>query len=324
MSSTESLPSIPSDPAAPVVDAGWLRPVPDAPAEPRWGHPDGIQLGLHPLGGPRGLLRIYMPYLGHARDRLLNFIAVEPIVTGEAERGYSELEPSRLDAAQGKRFWSADSLDDTTPREPSSPARGVVDTVYGVERLTVYVISERFDNGASVAVRVRFRADRPHELSVAAIRLPDSADLDFCVLTATMGNFARLRRVRLVDRTVTPALLWPGFEGVHFTEHAAFGVAELPRNVAGEVEVSATTDEDDPVSAVYADDVAEHWKYVGLRAVQTWTAADPDPALQVLVNARRAYWASTSTIPGGAAFENFELKEPFCQERELRFRVDPA
>ena len=322
MSSTDSPTSAPS---LPVVDGPWLRPAVDAvAAEPRWGHPHGIQLGLHPLGGPRGLLRIYTPYLEHPRDRLLNFIAIEPIAAGHTERGYSELEPSGLDGVQGKRFWSADGLDDTAPRDPERPSRGVVDTVDGVERLTVYVLSERFDNGAEVAVRVRFRADRPHELSLAAIRLPGSADLDYCVLSATMGNFARLRRVRLRDRTVTPAELWPEFDGVHFTEHAAFGLDELPRTEAGGVEVSATTDEADPVGATYADDVAEHWKYVGLPAVQTWSAEHPDPGLQVLVNARRAYWASTSTIPGGASFENFELKEPFRQERELRFRVDPA
>ena len=111
--------------------------------------------------------------------------------------------------------------------------------------------------------------------------------------------------------------------GVHFAEHAVFGLDLLDRNAAGEVEVSATTDEVAPESAVYDDDVAEHWKYTGLRAVQTWIAADPSPGLQALVNARRAYWASTAAIPGGAAYENVELKEPFRQGREFRFRVDP-
>ena len=55
-----------------------------------------------------------------------------------------------------------------------------------------------------------------------------------------------------------------------------------------------------------------------------WTAADPDPRLRVLVNARAAYWASTAPIPGGAAFENFELVEPFRQGREFRFRIEPV
>ena len=282
-----------------------------------------MQVGLHPLGGPRGLLRIYTPYLGHDRDRLLNFIAVEPIPSGQTERGYSELEHSALDGVQGKRFWSADDLTDLAPRSPESPASGVIETVDGVETLTVFVVCEPFDNGARVAVRVRFRADRPHEIAVAGFALPGSAPLDFCVLTATMGNYARLRRLQLADRVATPAELWPDFDGVHFAEHAVFGLDLLDRNAAGEVEVSATTDEVAPESAVYDDDVAEHWKYTGLRAVQTWIAADPSPGLQALVNARRAYWASTAAIPGGAAYENVELKEPFRQGREFRFRVDP-
>lgn len=305
------------------VNDSWLRPPTTAPAEPRWGHREGIQVGLHPLGGPRGLLRIYTPYLGHDRDRLLNFIAVEPIPRGQTDRGYSELEHSALDGVQGKRFWSADEPTDVTPRSPEDPAPGVVSTVDGVETLTVFVMCEPFDNGARVAVRVRFRADRPHEVAVAGFALPGSAKLDFCVLTATMGNYARLRRLRLADRIATPAELWPDFSGAHFAEHAAFGLSSLRRTADGEVEVSATTDEADPSAAVYDDDVAEHWKYAGLRAVQSWIAADPSPDLQVLVNARRAYWASTAAIPGGAAYENVELKEPFRQGREFRFRVEP-
>ncbi|WP_431278981.1 hypothetical protein [Leifsonia poae] len=324
MSSTDTTPETPAF-ARPETEGRWLRPSPDAPAEPRWGHPDGLQVGLHPIPGPRGLLRIFTPYLGHSRDRLVNFVAIEPIPAGATERGYSELEPSSLDPGErGKRFWSADTLDDTAPRDPSHPARGVVETVDGVEHLRVFVLSERFDNGTSVAVRLSFRADRPHEVGLASFALPGSVDLDFCVLSATMGNFARLRRLQLAGRVATPAELWPDFGGVHFTEHAAFSLDELPRNDAGEVAVSATTDEPDPVAAVYADDVAEHWKYVGERATQTWIAADPDPRLQVLVNARGAYWASTSTIPGGASFENFELKEPYREGRETRFRIEPV
>jgi hypothetical protein len=62
------------------VDAtGWLRPVVGSGArEPRWGHPAGLQIGLHPLGGPRGLIRVFAPYLDHPRDRLVD-LRVEPL-----------------------------------------------------------------------------------------------------------------------------------------------------------------------------------------------------------------------------------------------------
>lgn len=284
----------------------WLR----ADREPRWGHPGGLQVGLHPLGGPRGLLRVYAPYLDHPADRLINFIAVEPIVRGATARGYSELEHSLLDGVQGKRMWAL---------EP----RGLLETLDGVERLHIDVGVERFDSGADVRVRVTFRADRPHELSVAASRNPGSAPLDACVLSATMGNFARLRMLRLRERTVTPAELWHAMTGAGFSEHARFPLAELERDADGTVVVSATPDEEDPWSAVYHPSTNEHWKYVGRRARQTWRAVAPDPYIEARVNGRRAYWASESPIPGGTAFENVELVEPFRDGRAFVFEVEP-
>jgi hypothetical protein len=307
----------------PEIDGRWLRPSTQIPGEPRWGHPDGIQVGIAPLHGPRGLLRIYAPYLDHPRERLVNFIAVEPIVAGQTGRGLSELEMSELDGVRGKRFWSADSPDDATPRPDVEPARGVVETIDGVEHLRIFVLVEPFENGADVFVRVSFRADRPHEIGVAAYRRESSVELDHCILTATMGNFSRLRELHLEDRVVTSLELWPDFEGAHFADHARFGLDDFSRNENGDAFVWATPDEPELHTAVYGDDVAEHWKYFGKRAKQTWRAESPTPELEVLVNGRSAYWASTSTIPGGISFENFELVEPFRDGREFFYSVEP-
>nr|BFF09746.1 hypothetical protein GCM10025699_10490 [Microbacterium flavescens] len=306
------------------ADDRWLRPsAGDSRREPRWGHPDGMQLGLHPLSGPRGLLRIYTPYLDQPRERLLNFIAVEPIPAGTIERGYSELERSRLDDVPGLRMWSVDDPDDERPRTPDAPARGVVSVdADGVERLTVHIGVERFANGAHVRVTAVFRADRPHEVSVAASVRSDSAPLGACVLSATMGNWARLRRLELADGAVTAAELWPEYRDVHFADHASFPVDRLARD-AGSVSVSAVTDEMEPVAATYAPGTKEHWHYVGRRGVQTWIADDPDSALVVQVNGRHTYWMSDHPIPGGIAFENFELVEPFRDGRAFTFRVEP-
>ena len=86
--------------------------------------------------------------------------------------------------------------------------------------------------------------------------------------------------------------------------------------------VSAIGDETDPWSVTYADDTAEHWRFQGLRARQSWRVDDPHPDLEVLVNARWSYWASASEIPGGPAYENFEIIEPFRQGAAFRFAVD--
>lgn len=300
----------------------WLRPSPGRSDEARWGYVDGIQLGINPAHGPRGLLRVYAPYLGHPATRLLNFVAVEPIAAGETERGFSELEHSALDSVQGKRFWSSADPADGTPRETEDAVPGVLDEVDGVERLTVYIHSERFDNGAEVVVRVRFRADRPREVALAAFRRAGSAELATCVLTATMGNYARLRRLHLADRVVTPAELWPGFTGADFAEHARFGLDALRRDGRSAV-VFATPDERAPQDATYAPDTRDHWKYTGRRAVQGWRVDDPSDDVQVLVNGRWAYWASTSPIPGGVAYENVEVFEPFRDGQEFVFWVEP-
>jgi hypothetical protein len=302
----------------------WIRPSGLDGDEARWGHPQGLQLGLQPESGPRGLLRIFAPYLGHPAERLVNFIAIEPIVEGQTERGLSELERSALDGVRGKRFWSTDEFDreEAPAAAPPPPAAGVIESIDGVERLTFHVHSEAFDNGARVSVRVRFRADRPHEVELAASTRVGSAPLARCVLSATMGNFARLRRLHLRDRIVTPDELWPGFGGDHFADHARFPIDDLTRTESGGVQVVATPDEARPHEAVYADDTAEHWKYFGSLAAQGWRVDRPDPALEVLVNARAAYWASSSPIPGGASYENFEVVQPFAEGQESVFWVE--
>jgi hypothetical protein len=303
------------------IREGWIRPAGPAPREPRWGHPDGMQLGLSPA--PRGLLQIFTPYLDHPRDRLVNFIAVEPVPVGAVDRGYSELEPSTLDPGErGKRMWAVDDPDTSAVRARLDPDPGIVDTVDGVERLTTWVRVERFDSGADVQVRVRFRADRPHEVELAGFATSRSVPLEQLVLTATMGNWARLRRLELADSVATPSELWPGFTGTDFAEHASFGLDELVRD-GDAVLVTALGDEADPWSVGYAQDTAEHWRFVGRRMRQTWRVDDPDPALRAQVNARWSYWASASEIPGGPAFENVEVVQPFRQGAVLRFVVEP-
>jgi len=89
----------------------------------------------------------------------------------------------------------------------------VIDTVAGAQRLTVYVLVEPFGNGADVYVRVRFDARRPHEVALAAFANPASVPLSRLVLTATMGNYARLRRLQLRDRVVEPGAVWSDHTG---------------------------------------------------------------------------------------------------------------
>jgi hypothetical protein len=289
----------------------WVRHGSSPGSQPRWGHAAGLQIGLAPLPGPRGLIRVFAPYLDHPPARLVNFVAIEPTPSGATGRGYSELEWSELDGVRGKRLWPMDD-----------PA-GTVDEVGGVSRLTVYIGCERFANGSDVYVRARFTADRPHEVALAGFRRENSVELDRLTLTATMGNWARLRRLNLADRVVTPGELWPGHGGDGFTEHARFPLSEMTRDADGSAIVTAEPDERSPETAAYADGTHEHWHYVGRRAVQGWRARHPRPGLEVLVNGRFCYWASQSPIPGGTSYENFEFSEPFVDGQEYIFSVEP-
>ena len=64
----------------PHIGAAWVHPSVQTPSQPIWGHAEGIRVGLWTLSGPRGLLRVYAPYLGHDESRMINYIAVEPVV----------------------------------------------------------------------------------------------------------------------------------------------------------------------------------------------------------------------------------------------------
>jgi hypothetical protein len=303
----------------------WIRPADTPDAQPIYGIEHGIRVGLHPTdGGPRGLIRIYAPYLDNPPGQVINFIAVEPMIGGR--RGYSELEPSATDRKPGKMMWTFDEFPTDPARIPDRPARGRIIKVDGVEALTFFIVVERFDSGASPIVQVILRPDRPHEVMLRTFTARGGAKMDACILSATMGNYARLRRLHLKDEVVEPKMLWPGFASRHphgrgFTRHATWGVDQMIVT-DGSAEVSATPDEPDPQKATYAPDTPEWWQYRGKPARQFWRARAAQD-LKVRVNGRFVYWAGDRPIPGGVAFENFEMEAPFHPGGEFVFGVEP-
>lgn len=311
------------DMSEPVENGIWIQPSLDFPAQPIWGHVNGIRVGLAPMPGPRGLIRIYTPYLGHQPGKMINFFALEPMVKGAGVRGLSELEMSKLDGQRGKRFWSAEDSLAVSPRKPSEPVQGKIENVNGIETLNLYVFSEGFESGAKVFVRLRFYADRPYEIEVSTYKTDDSAELDHFIVTATMGNFPRLRTLYLDSREVSSLNLWPDYKGDAFTEHRHFSVQDFIKDRDGKAYVLAATDEDDPAETTYAKGTNSHWEYYGEKATQYWYADESIPYLESLVNGRYTYWGGQSPIPGGISFENFELKAPFIQGMTFVFGADP-
>jgi hypothetical protein len=305
---------------APVKKGPWIVPAPGQTSEPVWGIRGGIAVGLWPTGGPRGLLRIYSPYLGQPRLRMINFIAIEPAV-GKV-RGLSELEPSALDKVPGKAMWTGNALDfEPKPRNPWEPATGKLISVGRRKALTVFVFVEPFQNGARPVVQLTFRLDRPHEIGLKVFAAKGSAPMKACVLTATMGNYARLRHLWLRAQVVDSRKVWPAFQP------DAWGFASARQwpldrllAVGKEVVVAATPNETNPARATYGKEVPPGWRYEGKPATQYWRAPRQKD-LVVRVNGRQTFWATKAVIPGGTSFENFELEAPFKAGQEFTFGV---
>ncbi|MCX7718687.1 MAG: hypothetical protein N2111_09860 [Candidatus Sumerlaeaceae bacterium] len=284
----------------------WIRPEGKPGEKPAWGHRNGIRIGLRPEF-PYGLLTIYCPPVSGGEWVTYNYFSVEPVVKGR--RGLSELEHSALDNRAGKRMWSARNPD-LTPRPTLPASGGTVFDLGTTEVLSVFIMVEPFENGAIPYLRLTFRSDSPFEVQIEAFAAPRSAPMDACIVSATMGNFARLRRLHLRDRVVTSHDLWPDFSGTDFAPSKEFPLDDLARDAAGGVVFAASPDERDP-AAVRMD--GHWWDFRGRPAVQYWRV-DPDavvPDLIGRVNGRATYWASDYPIPGGVSFENFELQMPF-------------
>ena len=312
--------------AGPAVGSGpesrWMRPAgPDAPLV--WGRQDGIVFGLPSRGGlrgPRGLVRVGILREGRATPDLINFIAFEPVVGGK--KGFSELEQSRLDGVRGKRLSVSGPAEGTLSRSPHGPGEKE-----GGEELLVTVLCEPFENGARVRAELRVSADRPEELRIALFAAEGSAAIEENTVTATMGNYGRLRRATLRDRWLDSREIFKDYVGDGFADHPDFPLGELPRLAGGDVLVAAVTDEVDP-AAVKIEGLRA-WEYRSVPLTQYWRvpAKEVGPSLRLRLNGRRVYWQTRREIPGGIAFENFELRSRFAAGQTFIFglsRKGPA
>lgn len=310
----------------PVKDGIWVRPADGVPSQARWGFADGIQVGINPPGLPRGLLDIYAPYLGDGDRSVINYIAMEPIVAATQNRGLSELERSSIDGGHGKVFISSDVPQRPAQRDILHPARGTVAVEDGKQTLTVWIYCERFDNGAEVYVRLRFIEGNPYQFELQAFASADSAPLDKFVLTATMGNKIRLRKLYTAGEVKVSTDLWPDYKDKWFTAYDRTPLKDMIRDRKGGAWALAepTETQNDYRNAEYEEGTSNGWKYKGIPATQYWYSPNPHPELQTVVNGRYTYWAIFKKLPGGIAFENYELVEPFRQGAIYYFGISPA
>jgi len=306
----------------------WITPTAKE-GKPTWGIKGGIVFGLWPAslsgpgkGSPRGLIRV-----GYERDgktELINFIAVEP-VNDKGAKGLSELEWSAADNRRGKKMWA--SVSRLSRQPPPVPPSGRITRPEaakpGVEEISVVIHIERFQNGCHPYLVASVRSDCPEELVLTVHHKGDSAKMRYCILTATMGNYERLRLLWLKDKVINSKKLYRAYDGKDFCEKELYPLKELFINAKGDVVVAGTTDEEDPRAVRAAPLRLSWWNYRADKVTQYWRKPKGEyrKGLHVRVNGRAYYWASNLLIPNGTAFENFEMRESYYPGQKFIFGI---
>ncbi|WP_205411165.1 hypothetical protein [Mucilaginibacter pineti] len=311
--------------------ANWIRPE-VVSGQQTWGIHNGIVFSLWPngvetadqgTGGPRGLIRVGYEYMG--KVYLINFIAIEPVVDGKIE--FSEISPSNVDGKWGKLLWTGDN--ETTDSYNPINSRGIISHPDGnkpeIEQLSLYVFTEQFLNGANPYLKLSIRSDRPEEICFEIHNKENSAKMDRCALTATMGNYSRLRLLHLNNETIDSRKLYSGYSGIDFIEKEAYSASTFLKLKDGSPIVFTTSNESFSELSSWPNDsvyyTKRNWKYRPLcKLTQYWRKDNMgyNPSLEVRVNGRAKYWSGGTkdtsqyvNIPGGPAFENFELREKY-------------
>ncbi|MCC8424740.1 hypothetical protein [Mucilaginibacter sp. UR6-11] len=321
----------------------WIRPAHSKSAA-IWGIKNGIVFSIWPspiegtdqenTGGPRGLIRV--GYESKGTIYHINYLAVEPVVDDKME--FSEISPSQIDSRWGKLMWAGN---DPTQTDyfPAAKTRGAIshpDSQHpGVEELSVYLFMERFMNGAHPYLRLSIRSDRPEELGIEIFNHKESARMQRCAITATMGNYSRLRNLYLKDGVVSAKELYKGFDGIDFIEKQSYPLQQMLRDDNADFIAIAAPDEDFASLTSWPQDKAylakAGWRYrPDVKFTQYWRkeSAKYDPSLMIRVNGRAKYWSGASpnpndyvNIPGGPAFENFELRENYYPGEKFYYGI---
>lgn len=325
------------------IDPDWILPA-DGTSPALWGIRDGIIFSLWPTavgsnlegttGGPRGLIRV--GYNFKDASYLINFIAVEPIVDGDIE--FSEISPSLVDEKLGKVMWAGDS-DEPGRYYPSAITRGTITRPDperpDVQELSLYIFMEKFLSGAHPYLRITLRNDRREEIGLEVFHQDGSVSMERCTLTATMGNYSRVRYLYLRDRVVDARELYRGYDDVHFVEKESYPVEELLRDGNGDIIAIVEPSESFSELASWPQETKYYdkrwWRYRPFfKVTQYWRkeAESYDPSLRVRVNGRGKYYSGSAIdpeayvdIPGGLSFENFEMREDYYPGQKFYFGI---
>ena len=302
-----------------IASADFIRPV-NAGDPLIYGVRNGLCVAVYPnaldsrpRGGPRGLLRV--GYQEDGKFRLINFIAVQPLVHGAI--GLSELELGS-NGMPGKSFWVGSGPTDGGIGA-NGDVRGVVRQTAQSSVLSFALFVERFDNGAAPIVEVSLYENQPDRIRFRTYSGPGGSAMQRCDLSATMGNQSRCRVLWLGSHAVFAPELYSDYHDNGFVERAPYGLEALHETAFGDVVAAISPDEFQPREVwPFANDA---WHHKGAWMAQFWLKprGTYDASLQCRVNGRGMYWGGNSPIPGGLSYENFELQETFRPGQEIWF-----
>lgn len=322
-----AVPKPPATPAPRAAETAWMMPEsPDDP--PMWGIRGGIVVGLHPArigllgedGGPRGLVR-----LGYESGGLhfVNFLVLTPLRgTLRNLRGRSsELVESSLDGGSGLVFtpYPEDADRGRDPAEPP-PVNEVarLRTTGGAEELSFALRTEPYPDGETAFLVFRISENRPFEVEIQSFVIEGGDKLSAFVLSTTWGNVTRLRESYLNQGIVNARRLYSADYGDGFAPPTFWKAPFLPRNRAGDLLFVLGPDEARPWETQPYPHERRLLQYFR-KARGTWS-----PELRAVVNGRTRYWKSRKEVPGGTAFENMALMEPFAQGQTVVWGFYPG
>jgi hypothetical protein len=256
------------------------------------------------------------------------------VVKGEME--FSEVSPSQVDGKWGKFLWAADRPDNSS-FTPYANTRGVITHPdpknQAIEELTIFICMEKFLDGAHPYLKLSIRSYKPGELGLQIFNQPNSAAMQRCALTATMGNYSRLRLLYLKDKVIDSRKLFGGYDDIDFIEKEPYPAGQMLQNKRGDLVVCTESNEAFNELASWPQQPAYlqkwGWRYRPFyKLTQYWRvdSGSYDKSLQVRVNGRAKYWGAENpdknaytNVPGGPAFENFELRENYRSGQKFYF-----
>ena len=229
-------------------------------------------------------------------------------------------------ALPGKPFRVGSSLTDVGIGALGD-VRGVVQQTPQGAVLTFFLFVEQFANGAAPVVQVSLYENQPDRVQFRTFVGEGGSAMERCDLSATMGNQSRCRALWLDAAAIYAPDLYAGYRGNGFVEHAPYRLSALHKTPTGDVVAAISPDEFEPREVWPFANGA--WHHDGCCMAQFWLKprGSYDELLQCRVNGRGAYWGGNSPIPGGIAYENFELQETFRSGQETWFgycRASPA